>query len=38
MATSVTSTSNYSGRVAGEIVAKMYKETNTIAGWFSNFK
>lgn len=31
MATTVTSTSNYSGKVAGEIVAKMYKEVNTLA-------
>ena len=30
MATSVTSTSNYSGRVAGEIVGKMYQEADTL--------
>jgi hypothetical protein len=34
MATTVTSTSNYSGKPAGEIIGKAYKETNTLSSGF----
>lgn len=34
MATTVTSNSNYSGKVAGEIIGKAFKEANTISSGF----